>query len=446
MDLGTVPYAIMVHDGRWQVVGLDVDDIALGRLTSERIDWRHKGFPARFEGMTVGELVATGPTLHELATPLLYLDAEALDHNLGTMARYCAAHQVHLAPHAKTTMSPQLIARQLEAGAWGVTAATIGHVRTYRAFGVGTIVLANQLIDPDALAWVAAELGSDRSFRLLCFADSVDGVRLMQDALSAAGSAPDRPVEVIIDLGAPGCRTGCRSLDEAEQVAQSVRASTGLRLAGVGGFEGALAGDRSADALGTIKAYLQNLVALALRLDSAGLFDETDEIIATAGGSAYFDDVAAALTSIGGTSRPVRAILRSGAYVSHDDAHYRELTPLKGRDGFRPALRLRGRVLSQPEPGLALLDFGKRDAPGDLGFPVPLWRSGRSGRVADLDAAAITALADQHAFLAFPAQLPIAVGDIVTCGISHPCTAFDKWRLIPVVSGSTVTDIVTTFF
>ncbi|HEY2793548.1 MAG TPA: alanine racemase, partial [Micromonosporaceae bacterium] len=344
-----------------------MDTAALDRLAGERIDWRHKGFPAWAEGLTIGELVARRAPVSSFMTPLMTIDAAALENNLQTMARYCAEHGVDLAPHAKTTMSPQLIARQLAAGAWGVTAATIAHVRTYRAFGVPLILLANELVDPQALSWVAAELARDPGFRLICFADSVDGVRIMQRALSEAGAA--RTVDVIIDVGWPGGRTGCRTLDEGLAVADAIAASDRLRLVGAGGFEGALAHDRSDDGLATVRAYLHSVRSLIETLDRRGRFEGTDEVIATAGGSAYFDDVVEILGRGWSLSRPVRTVLRSGAYITHDDGHYRALTPLTS---FRPALRIRGRVLSLPEPGLALLDFGKRDAPIDLDLPEPL--------------------------------------------------------------------------
>jgi len=425
-----------------------MDRAALAALGDQRIDWRFKGFPSGWFGATVAEVVAARPPIAGFATPLLVLDEPALAHNLATMARFCTAHGVDLAPHAKTTMAPRLIARQLDAGAWGVTAATIAHVRAYRAFGVETVLLANQLVDPDGLGWVARELRRDPAFRLLCFADSVDGVRIMQAALDAA-DAP-RPVDVIIDLGRAGARTGVRDPREAEAVARAVRSAGRLRLVGAGGFEGALARDRSPSDLSIIRGYVQSLRALVEHLDGAGLLDEADEIIATAGGSAYFDEVASGLRSIDGLSRPVRVVLRSGAYVTHDHGHYTRLTPLPEGDGFRPALRLRGRVLSRPEPGLALLDFGKRDAPMDLGLPVPLTveRAADAGGPGEpLAGATVTALADQHAFVSLAdGEARLAVGDVVTCGISHPCTAFDKWQLIPVVEDGHVVDIVKTFF
>lgn len=421
-----------------------MDGAALGALAAERIDWRYKGFPARFEGLTVSDLVAAKPPLAQFGTPLLVLDGPALDHNLGLMAHYCAKHGVDLAPHGKTTMAPQLFARQLDAECWGITAATIAHVRAYRAFGVATIVLANQLVDRESLRWVAAELRRAPQLRLLCFADSVAGIELMQAALAEADAA--RPVDIVIDLGAPGGRTGCRDLGEAEAVARAVRAADRLRLVGAGGFEGALAPDRAPQSIEHIRDYLRSLRHLVVRLDEAGLFDEADEIIATAGGSAYFDDVVEILGGEWKASRPVRTVLRSGAYITHDDGHYRRLTPLTPDAGFRPALSIRGRVLSTPEPGLALLDFGKRDAPFDLGLPEPHTVERTDGSTQRLADCSIAALADQHAFLRHGQDTRLHVGEIVSCGISHPCTAFDKWQLIPIVEDGHVVDVVRTFF
>jgi D-serine deaminase-like pyridoxal phosphate-dependent protein len=429
-----------------------VDDAALAALGSEQIDWRFKGFPSAFHGRTVAELVAAKPALAEFSTPLMVLDAGALEHNIALMADYCARRGADLAPHGKTTMAPQLFARQLAAGAWGVTAATIAHVRVYRRYGVRTVLLGNQLIDPDALAWIARELDRDSAFRFLCFADSVEGVALMESALRDAAPAPSpgRLIEVIIDLGLPGGRTGCRDLETAVVVGRAVRDAEHLRLVGVGGFEGALAGDRSPAALERIRGYLRFVRETAAALDELGLFDQADEIVLTAGGSAYFDDVVDAITAPLNFSRPVRPVLRSGAYITHDDGHYRRLTPFAedgAEDGFRPALSILGRVISTPEPGLALLDFGKRDAPLDLGMPEPHWlRRAADGSRVTLTGCSISGLADQHAFLTHGPETQPSVGDVVSCGISHPCTAFDKWQLIPVVEDEHVVDLVRTFF
>jgi D-serine deaminase-like pyridoxal phosphate-dependent protein len=56
-------------------------------------------------------------------------------------------------------------------------------------------------------------------------------------------------------------------------------------------------------------------------------------------------------------------------------------------------------------------------------------------------------LNDQHAYLDVSPEAPLEVGDLIGCGISHPCTAFDKWRLIPIVNDAyDVVDAVHTYF
>jgi D-serine deaminase-like pyridoxal phosphate-dependent protein len=113
---------------------------------------------------------------------------------------------------------------------------------------------------------------------------------------------------------------------------------------------------------------------------------------------------------------------------------------------LQPALELWARVSSRPEPGLVIAGFGKRDAPYDIDLPIPLRRV-RDGVSVDLTGCTVTASNDQHAFVSVPDGLDVALGDALVFGISHPCTAFDKWRLIPIVDDNdTVIDAVRTYF
>ena len=117
---------------------------------------------------------------------------------------------------------------------------------------------------------------------------------------------------------------------------------------------------------------------------------------------------------------------------------------------LRPALELWAQVLSRPEPGLALLGAGRRDAGFDKGLPVPL-RVVRQGGPVEVSGAGlggeVTELNDQHAYLRLDAGTALAPGDLVCLGISHPCTTLDKWRVIPVVSDDgRVIDTVHAFF
>ncbi|MFJ6212583.1 alanine racemase [Streptomyces sp. NPDC092296] len=419
--------------------GIDEDRVAaLGR---ERLDWRFKAVPAAAHGSTVTEYLATRPTLDDLGTPLLTLDATALGHNLDTMAAWCAAAGVDLAPHGKTTMAPALWQRQLAAGCWGITLANLPQLRVGRAFGLRRVHLAGALLDPAGLAWLAAELDADPGFAFTSWVDSVRSVRLMDAALRAAGAG--RPVDVCVELGAPGGRTGARSAADAREVARAVRAAPTLRLIGLAGYEGALAHDAGPAGLAAVRGFLTDLLALYERLRHDGSFEDADEVLLTAGGSAYFDTVAEVLGRAAGPG--VRVVLRSGAYLVHDDGFYRGLSPLSRGAGrpLRSAMHGWARVVSRPEPGLALLDAGKRDLPYDEGLPHPqLVRGGGA------PGGAVTALNDQHTFLRGAA---VRIGDVVRLGLSHPCTALDKWSLIPVLDSADadrprVVDLVRTYF
>ncbi|AQT81912.1 amino acid deaminase [Mycolicibacterium litorale] len=428
-----------------------INAAAVAALADERVDWRFKGLPAAWNGRTPAqicadprELVSAGPL-----GPVCVLHADALNHNLATMADWCVRHGVELAPHGKTHMAPQLLARQFEAGACAVTAATISQVRTLRAFGVRQVVLANELVDAAGLAWLAAELDDDPDFRLICWVDSTDGVRLMTQALDRAGRFSDarRPVEVCVELGAMGTRTGCRDDARADEVAAAAVASPRLRLVGVAGYEAALGHDVSAAGVQRVGDYLKWMRTVAARLAQRCEVADIAEVVVTAGGSTHFDLVARALAG------PWRTILRSGCYLTNDDGLYLRTSPLTrpGAEpgGFRAAMQVWAQVCSRPEPGLALVTMGRRDVSFDQGLPVPqqLWRD--SHWTPDgLAGCEVTNLNDQHAFLRLsPAAEAVAVGDWIAFGVSHPCTVFDKWQLIPVLDrGGRVIELVRTFF
>ena len=136
--------------------------------------------------MTAARLAAARPGLHAagFTYPLLTLRESALANNIEAMAAYCDRAGVALAPHGKTAMSPELAARQLAHGAWGITVATVGQLRTYRAFGFPRLLLANELVDEAGIAWLAAELAADPGFEAYCYVDSTDGVAILDRVLS----------------------------------------------------------------------------------------------------------------------------------------------------------------------------------------------------------------------------------------------------------------------
>lgn len=407
-----------------------IDATAVAALSDVPLDWRHKGLPASWWGHTPAEVRAAGanPFDDGAVGPLCVLDQDALTHNLATMSQWCRERGVDLAPHGKTHMSPQLLARQFDAGAVAVTVATIAQVRTYRAFGTRRVVLANQLVDAAGLRWLAAELDAHPDFDLVCWVDSVAGVEQMTAALAATDST--RPVDVCVEVGMPGGRSGCRTADEVDEVARAAAASGRLRLVGVAGYEAARGHDVTPEAYRRVRDYLRQVRAAVVRL--AGTF-ETDDVMVTAGGSTYFDVVADELTGDWPAGSSVSTVLRSGCYLTHDVGLYERTSPLQ----LRPALTVWAQATSRPEPDLALFTMGRRDVSEDQDMPRPYGLPGST----------VTKLNDQHAYLRIGSGDRVAVGDWVAFGISHPCTTFDKWTLIPVVDGDLrVVDLIRTFF
>ncbi|MCX4988764.1 MULTISPECIES: amino acid deaminase [unclassified Streptomyces] len=416
----------------------------LAALVADRVDHRFKGLPPDADGLSVGELAAQRRNLFTdgFTTPVLALSAERLTHNLELMETYATRHGLAFAPHGKTSMAPQLFWRQIEHGAWGITLAVPHQVRVAREFGIDRIFLANELVDAAALRWIATELAGDPGFRFICYVDSVRGVELMDAALR--GSA--RPVDVVVELAAgEGARTGVRTEAQCAAVADAVAATATLRLVGVAGYEGEVP---DADP-GRVHAWLRRLTALAAEFDGAGRFKGLDEIVVSAGGSAWFDAVADVFAEIPELSLPVLKLLRSGAYVSHDDGHYRKLTPfarVPEEGALHPAFRLWSQVVSRPSPEQAFSNAGKRDAAHDLDLPFAqvVRRDGAERPAAGIE---VSGLSDQHAWLRTAPEADLEVGDWLGMGLSHPCTSFDKWQLIPLVEADgTVVDYIRTFF
>jgi D-serine deaminase-like pyridoxal phosphate-dependent protein len=421
------------------------------------IDTTLKAFGADHRGHTVAELAAAGTTVACLPTPLLTLDAAAVEHNIAVMSAFTAAHRVDIAPHGKTTMAPALWRRQLEAGAWAITVATPWQFRVAAAAGVRRVLHAGAVLDPADLRAIADFRRPDPAREVLVWADSPDAV----DLISAGYPAEAPPLDVLVDRGGPGSRTGARTAAQALDTARAVAAQPHLRLAGVAGWEGSQrpVGDRT-DLRALVGDLCAGLVETYRAATDLGLLD--DSAIVTCGGSSYTDIVVETLDPL--RDEGARIVIRSGCYLTHDDGLYAGSSPLdpsRTADGLRPALHAWGQVVSRPEPRLALLNIGKRDVPFDSGMPVPQRVRARTRpgpyRPADTDTdsdrgfdptraalagSVITLLNDQHAFLALDSGSDLRVGDIVRCGISHPCTAFDKWSVVPVVADATDDDPV----
>ncbi|WP_342115939.1 amino acid deaminase [Pseudoduganella sp. OTU4001] len=384
----------------------------------------------------------------DTSLPVAVLKASALQHNLAWMRGFCERHGVLLAPHGKTTMCPQLFAAQIENGAWGITLATIPQVQIAVRFGVRRVILANELVAPADIRAVLHLMQEDPGFEFFALADSLQGVQRLSQAVQASGL--ERPLPLLVELGMRGKRAGCREPEEVMAVARAVAAAPGLQLAGIEGYEG-LASD-----VDTVNLFLGRMGELLQAAAGEGLF-AGEQVIISAGGSSYFDLVARGFSGLAVTGKKVLPVLRSGCYLTNDHGHYfNQIAELDAREGskagagLRPALEVWTTVLSRPEPNLAILSMGKRDAGFDLGLPMAIAAHRPGGAPLALPAGAvIDKMNDQHAYLRWPegTQADLQVGDLVGCGISHPCTTFDKWPVLLLVDDTyNVLQAVNTFF
>ncbi|MDJ0978147.1 MAG: alanine racemase [Erythrobacter sp.] len=416
----------------------DLDsDPGLSGLLNEEVDWRFLGAPTS-GSVRVADLGAQGWSLldGDLMLPCAVLKRDMIEHNRRWMRAFLKATGTKISPHGKTTMAPQLFERQLADGAWGMTAATPAHVRIYSHFGVERILLANQLVGKRNIAEVFALLRALPELDFYALVDSVEGVEMLA---SMVGRHPiGRPLQLLVECGLAGGRTGARSAKEAFAVARAVAASDGLALRGVEGFEGAIRGSRTDAPVDKVESLMELMLEVGAVAKDEGWFAPGKPLL-TAGGSAFFDIVAKILA---GDTAPkgFEVVLRAGCYISHDSGFYTDLlAEMAGRSGpilphgtLQPALEVWAAVQSLPEPGLAILTLGKRDAPFDVRLPQPVaqFRAGMTRPQATPKAWAVDRLDDQHCYMKIDEGADLRLGDLVGFGVSHPCGAFDRWPLL----------------
>ena len=197
--------------------------------------------------------------------------------------------------------------------------------------------------------------------------------------------------------------------------------------------------------------YLQGMRVAVEQLSADGAFEDTDEVIVSAGGSVFMDQAVEHLNHPWRVDRPVRTVIRAGSYAFHDwDALEAESAlGARGTDGARltPSLELWSTVLSRPEPELAVAGFGKRDAALDIRLPTPVALARDGVRWPLAYEASVTALNDQHALVRVDPRSDLRPGDLLGCDVSNPCTSIDRWRILPLVDVAyTVTSAIVTFF
>jgi D-serine deaminase-like pyridoxal phosphate-dependent protein len=400
----------------------------------QTIEISNKGFPLNSYGKNIDQFLSSKPNIFTAGFqfPIMVLKDKALKHNIDRMARFCKSVGAELAPHVKTTMSPQIAQMQVDAGAFALTIANFWQAEIFRNFGFKKLIIANEVLDPTAIAAIA-DLNSKKAAEIIFYVDSIAGLEIIKKYTPKDGIQ-----NLFIEIGTDNGRGGVRDLDLVTQIAKNISEDSRLKLRGVTGFEGAVPNAaRTSAGEDSVTKFCQKIVAAA---NNAYQYKSENEFIISAGGSAYFEIVASELNKF---DKPKILLLRSGGYVTHDSRYYEEIYPFRDSDDLLiPAIEVWAQVISAPEKDFGVLNLGKRDIGCDLHNPIPVAKysnklSKFSGEIEKLN--------DQHGFMRSKEEF--AVSELIGLGISHPCTTFDKWRLIPLVNDNyDVVDCIHTFF
>jgi len=330
------------------------------------------------------------------STPLLRLDVAVLDRNIAAMSAVAGTADVALRPHAKTHKSPEIAARQLAAGAKGLTVATIGEAEVFAAAGFDDLFLAYPL-------WVDA----DAAVRLRMLGERVS-LAVGCDSPTSAANLAGLPLEVLVEIDSGHRRTGVAP-DAAGQLAAAIT-ELGVRVRGVFTFPGhsytpegrQAAAKDEADALGRAAAAMAD-AGVPAQVVSGGSTPSAEFV----------------------QGSPLTE-LRPGVYV-FGDAQQVEL----GTIGFdQVALTVEACVVSLAQ-GRVITDAGSKA----LGADRPSWASGY-GRVLETPDARIVALSEHHSTIEWPGVLP-DLGSHVLLVPNHVCNAVNLAERYHLVGGGT---------
>lgn len=384
----------------------------------------------------------------QVSLPVAVIKQDKIKKNAKWMADFTAKHNMLLAPHGKTTMSTELFKIQLDAGAWGITLATVAQVINAFEAGITRVIMANQLVGKFHFEQIAKWLESSK-VEFYCFADSIENLTDIGDFFAERNLS----VNVLLEVGIKGGRCGLRSAKDISSLVATCEQFTSLQLMGIAFYEGVIGGENAAQ---QVKVFVDEVSTLAKRLRVENRYN-TDKPIITGAGSAWYDIVAKTLYD-NSCSDNFNIILRPGCYLIHDTGIYQKAQQaIMARSqiasdipgDLENSLSIWAYVLSLPEPGLAIIGMGKRDVAFDAGLPTAeLIYSVKTNQLRAVNSAfKVEKIMDQHCMLRYSDEQPLRVGDMMSFSTSHPCLTFDKWRQIGIVEDEwVITKTISTQF
>jgi D-serine deaminase-like pyridoxal phosphate-dependent protein len=345
------------------------------------------------------------PTLFaQIDTPALLLDLEALEANLQTMASYFANRPCRLRPHFKSHKCTTIALRQMKAGAAGITCAKLGEAEVVAAAGIRNILVANQIVGPLKIRRLV-ELC--RRADPMVAADSAENVDMLSQHAAAAGVRIGVLVEVDIGMGRCGVAPGQAALELARRVA----ASPGLRFEGLQGYEG-----HCVDLRDETERIQQTRQSLTLLVETRRLIERSGlrvNVVSGGGTGTY---------TITGTCEGVDE-LQAGSYAAMD-WWYGDIRP-----EFKQAMSILTTVVSRPNPGLAVIDVGRKGVGAEWGAP----------RVKNLPGSEVVSFSsEEHMKLSVPQESAVRVGDRIEIIPSHGCTTSNLYPEFVVYKGASV--------
>ncbi|MGI5915100.1 MAG: DSD1 family PLP-dependent enzyme [Anaerolineae bacterium] len=332
---------------------------------------------------------AIGTSKWDLDTPVLCLDATALERNIRRMGDYFANCTAKLRPHTKTHKSPIIAWMQLRAGAIGVTCAKVGEAEVMAAAGIRDILIANQVMG--ALK-IARLVGLAAYSDVITAVECAEHARELSEAAQARGVALRTIIEVDVGMGRCGVAPGGPALDLARQI----EALPGLRFEGMMGYEG------HAVMVTDVNERRRVAEEAMARLVETRHLIESHDIpvnIVSAGGTGTYD-----ITG----NYPGITEIEAGSYATMD-TRYRQV----GLD-FEWALTIVARVISV-HGDRAIIDAGLKTMTPEFGLPLVIRPEGW----------AMTGLSEEHGALERRGGGPLRRGDLVEIVPSHGCTTIN---------------------
>ncbi|MDA1002671.1 MAG: alanine racemase [Chloroflexi bacterium] len=287
-----------------------------------------------------------GLPVEALDTPALYVDLDALEHNIATMAGVCRDLGVAWRPHVKASKAPELAKRLIAGGAVGITCAKVSEAEVMADGGITDILIANEIVGETKIGRLIALAARVR----ICVAvDDETNLRAISGAATTAGVT----VDVLVDINIGANRCGVTP-EAAPALARLALDLAGVSLRGLMGYEGHVMGISDLEEKEAKSAAAADVFAEARRrVEAAGI---TVEVMSGGGTGNYW-----MATRLGSLNE-----LQAGGGVLMDQTYGDAMKV----PGHRQALFLVAQIVSTTVPGRAVGDAGWKASGQHTGRPI----------------------------------------------------------------------------